>query len=82
MDPKHLSLLRIHDACRGLSDDEVEGLALHPKVIHAEPESLIHAADQPADVIHNMRTGRLKMPGKTPSRDARTNRYIGAGDQS
>jgi NTE family protein len=81
MDPKHLALLRVHDACRGLSVDDIEAIAAEVDVVHAGAGELIHSADQDMDAVYIVVSGRLKMMVQKPDGGQRTIRYISAGDQ-
>jgi CRP-like cAMP-binding protein len=81
MDPTHLNLLRIHDACQGLSAEEIEALAAQADVVHAEAGELVHSAGAELDAMFIVVHGRLKMMLKTSDGRQRTVRYISAGDQ-
>jgi len=81
MDPKHLNLLRIHDACQGLSDEEVEALAEQFDVVHAAAGEVVHSAGEELDALFIVVQGRLKMILKMPDGRQRTIRYISSGDQ-
>ena len=81
MDPKYLNLLRIHDACQGLSAEEIESLAENTEVIHAATGDLIHAADQAVDALYIVVHGVLRLVLKKPDGRRKTLRYISTGDQ-
>lgn len=81
MDRKYLDLLRIHDACRGLSVDEVEDIAAEADIIHAGPGELIHSVGDSIDAVYIVVGGRLEMTMKLPGGGQRTIRYMSAGDQ-
>ena len=81
MDPKHLTLLRVHDACRGLSDAEVEAIGAEMEVVEMVAGELVHSVGQDFDTVYIVVAGRLKMTLKTPEGGQRTIRYISAGDQ-
>ena len=81
MDPKYLNLLLIHDACQGLSAEEIEALAAQADVVHAETGELVHSAGAELDAMFIVVHGRLKMMLKTSDGRQRTVRYISAGDQ-
>lgn len=81
MDPKHLNLLRIHNACQGLTDEEIEALAEHVGVVHAAAGEIVHSAGKELDALFIVVAGRLKMMLKMPDGRQRTLRYISAGDQ-
>ena len=81
MDPKHLNLLRIHDACHGLSSEEIEAIAEPAEVVHAAVGELVHSADQKFTSLVIVVHGRLKVVLKTSDGRQRTLRYISSGDQ-
>jgi NTE family protein len=81
MHPKHLTLLRLHDACRGLSVDEIEAIAAEVDVMEMGAGELVHSVGQDLDAVYIVVSGRLKMTIKTPGGKQRTVRYISAGDQ-
>ena len=79
--PKHLALLRIHDACQGLSLDEIEDIAANVDVVHAGAGETVHLAGQTIDAIYFVVEGRLRVTLKAPDGSRRTLRYVAAGDQ-
>ena len=81
MDPQHLNLLRIHDACLGLSTEEIEALAAEADILRAAPGELIHAAGDELDAMFIVVQGRLKMNLQMPDGGEQTVRFITAGDQ-
>ena len=81
MDPKHLTLLRIHDACQGLSVDEIETIAAKTEVVQLAAGKPVHSAGQPIDAVYIVVEGRLEMIARSPDGRQRTIRYISAGDQ-
>ncbi|MGI9517318.1 MAG: patatin-like phospholipase family protein [Pirellulaceae bacterium] len=81
MDPKHLALLRIHDACRGLSHDDVKVIAQKVQVVRAAAGDQLHTARDPLNAVYIVVEGRLKMTLEMPDGSRRTIRYIAAGDQ-
>ena len=81
MDSKFLSLIRIHDACHGLSDDEVQSVAAQGQIVHAKAGEIIHAAGQNLESMYLVLRGRLKMMLKTPGGRRQTIRYVAVGDQ-
>jgi CRP-like cAMP-binding protein len=81
MDQQHVTLLRIHDACRGLSSAEIALIAEKADVVHAGAGQLLHTAGETIDAIYIVVSGRLKMLAKNQSGGQRTVRYISAGDQ-
>ncbi len=81
MDPKHLNLLRIHDACQGLSTEEIDILAEQADVLHVAAGELVHSAGNELDAMFIVVEGRLKMILELPDGRQRTVRYITAGDQ-
>ncbi len=81
MDPHHLTLLRIHDACQGLSAEEIEALAEQADVVHVAASELVHSAGDELDAMFIVVEGRLKMMLEMPDGRQRTVRYISAGDQ-
>ena len=81
MDPHHLTLLRIHDACQGLSAEEIEALAEQADVVHVAANELVHSAGDELDAMFIVVEGRLKMMLEMPDGRQRTVRYISAGDQ-
>lgn len=81
MDPKYLTLLRIHDACRGLSDDEIDTLASKAHVELVEAGELIHSAGQEVRGLFLVGAGQLKLILQSPDGEQQTIRYVGAGDQ-
>ena len=72
MDPKHLNLLRVHNACQGLSDEEVEALAKHVEVVHAAAGEMVHSASRELDAVFIVVAGRLQMMLKMPDGRRRT----------
>ena len=66
MDPKYLALLRIHDACRGLSGDELEAIADEVEVVHLGAGELLNSVGQQLDAVYIVVGGRLKMTAKAP----------------
>ena len=81
MDLTHLNLLRIHNACEGLSDEEIEALAEYLDVVHAAAGETIHSAGQELDALFIVVAGRLEMMLNTPDGRQQTLRYVSAGDQ-
>jgi CRP-like cAMP-binding protein len=81
MDQQHVTLLRIHDACRGLSSAEIALIAEKGDVVHAAAGEVLHTAGETIDAIYMVVSGRLKMLAKNQSGGQRTVRYISAGDQ-
>ena len=81
MDQKYHNLLRIHDACRGLTPEEIECLAEEAEVIHAEAGDLVQSADRPVDSVLIVVQGVLKVILERPGGGQKTLRYISAGDQ-
>ena len=65
-DQKLISLLRIHDACHGLSDSEVDEIAAQAEVVHAKGGESIHRNGQQLDSLYLVVQGRLKMMLNTP----------------
>ena len=81
MDPRHLALLRIHDACRSMSLEEIEAIALEVDVVHLGAGQALHRVGETIDSVYIVVEGRLKVTAKTPTGGERTIRYICAGDQ-
>lgn len=81
MDPRHLTLLRVHDACRGLSADEIDAIAAEVEVVHAGAGELIHSVGQSILGLSIVVSGRLEMVLRTSGGGRRTLRYLSAGDQ-
>ena len=81
MEQIYHNLLRIHDACRGLSDEEVERLGGEAEVLRAEVGDRVHSADHSVDSILIVVQGVLKVVLEKPGGRKQTLRFISAGDQ-
>ncbi len=81
MDPKHLALLRLHDACVGLSDEEIESIAEHVEFVHAKAGDVIHSEGTTIDALYLVLHGRLRMSNLMSDGAQHTIRYISSGDQ-
>ena len=81
MEQKYHNLLRIHDACRGLTSEEIESLAEEAEVIHAETGDLVQSSDRPVDSLLIVVQGVLKVILERPGGRQKTLRYVSAGDQ-
>ena len=81
MEQRVQTWLRIHDACRGLSPEELETLIEKAEVVTAAVGELIQEAGQPMAALYLVLQGCLVMTLKSASGEQSTIRYIGHGDQ-
>lgn len=75
------SWLRIHDACRGLSDEDFQLIVESAEVETPESDDIIHQAGQPLAALYLVLRGSLKMSIDLRNGEESTIRYIGHGDQ-
>ncbi len=81
MEQKVQTWLRIHDACRGLTPEELETIIEKAEVVTAAVGDLIQEAGQPMAALYLVLQGCLVMKMKSASGEQSTIRYIGHGDQ-
>jgi NTE family protein len=81
MDQRVQSWLRIHDACRGLSEEEIQLIIESAAVVTPAAGDMIHQAGQPLDALYLVLRGCLKMSMKLRSGVESTIRYVSHGDQ-
>lgn len=79
--PRLFSLIRIHDACKGLTDDDVRKIASHGEIVEMNSGEIIHQMGQDLHSVYLVLLGQLKISAKSPSGVRRTIRYVAPGDQ-
>lgn len=78
--PEHIARLRLHDACRDISPDELQEIAAHVEVIHLPLGATIHSAGQKIEALSIVIEGRLRVSHILPNGDHSTVRFIPPGD--
>ena len=81
MEPKHLTQLRLYDACHGLSVTDIETICDRAEVVQMDEGEVVHAIGEKLDAIYVVIEGRLKMMARLPDGTQRVLRYVAAGDQ-
>jgi NTE family protein len=81
MDPSLISRLRIHDACIGLSDDDIAKIAERVEIVNGKTGDVIFAGGQKLESFYLVASGRLRLSIVSPGGQQQTVRYVSAGDQ-
>ena len=81
MEDPVLTFLRLHDASKGLSNEELAKVAAQAEIVRLDEGQLIHRMGEVVDALYLVVQGRLKLTMPTPSGEQKLLRFLGPGDQ-